>query len=38
MSEQQKPQQPQPDPYKGLDDPEVKAWIERNSPQPVKKS
>jgi hypothetical protein len=35
---QEKKQQPQRDPYEGLNDPEVKAWIERNSPQPVKKS
>jgi len=37
VAEQQKQYpQPQRDPYEGLNDPEVKAWIERNSPPPKK--
>jgi hypothetical protein len=39
VAEQQKqhPQQPQRDPYEGLNDPEVIAWIQRNSPPAPKK-
>jgi hypothetical protein len=33
---QEKKQQPQPDPYKGLDDADVQAWIARNLPPPKK--
>jgi hypothetical protein len=29
-NKQQHPQQPPIDPYQGLNDPDVKAWIERN--------
>ena len=39
MSEQQKAQQPPIDPYQGLNDPDVRKWIEQNytNRAPVKK-